>query len=73
MTVIVDMVQKFQDKRDELLKTFTETSSKVVGNQKIFFFKSKEDKSTAIMTLTYGEERIINRPSINDISVQVFN
>lgn len=73
MTAFVDMVQQFQKEYDKMLKTFNEIDSQVVGDKKFFNFKHKSMPTTARITLTYGSESMINRPSVVDVKTEFFH
>lgn len=73
MSTTLSMVEQFQKERDEILKTFNEIDSETIDDKKFFNFKHKCMSTSARITLTYGDEVIINRPSIIDIKTEFFH
>jgi hypothetical protein len=63
------VIEKFQAQRDKLLTDFEETNSIVVDNEKHFSFSHKTLPVSARITLSYGEEDLINRPNVVGMAV----
>ncbi len=73
MSTTLSMVEQFEKERNEILKTFNEINFETIDDQKFFNFKHKNMPITARITLTYGDEVIVNRPPIIDIKTEFFH
>lgn len=63
------VIEKFQAQREKLLTDFEETDNVVVDNEKHISFSHKTLPVSARITLSYGEEELINRPNVVGMEV----
>tara|TARA_Y100001960_G_scaffold284737_1_gene320756 strand:- start:15837 stop:16100 length:264 start_codon:yes stop_codon:yes gene_type:complete len=63
------VIEKFQAQRDKLLTDFEETTNVVICDKKHFNFTHKTLPVSARITLSYGEEDLINRPNVVGMEV----